>query len=49
MPETDIFDNIKKKHQEYTQSHAIAKSILVLSVDPSILTDNYITNSAKQI
>ena len=48
-PETNASDNIKKEHREYTQSHATAKSILVLSIDPSILTDDCVTNSAKQI
>ena len=42
-------DEIKKEHQEYTQSHATAKNILVLSIDPSILTDDCATNSATQI
>ena len=49
MPENDASDDNKKKHQEYTQSHVTAKSILVLSIDPSILTDDCATNSAKQI
>ena len=48
-PETNASDNIKKEHQEYTQNHAIAKSILVLSIDPSIQTDDCVTNLAKQI
>ena len=49
MLKTNASDNIKKEHEEYTQSHAIAKSILVLSIDPSILTNDCVTNSAKQI
>ena len=48
-PEDDASDETKKEHQEYTQSHAAAKSILVLSIDPSILTGDCVTNSAKQI
>ena len=48
-PKINASDNIKKKHRKYTQSHAIAKNILMLSIDPSILTDNCVTNSTKQI
>lgn len=47
--DTNASDDEKKEHREYTQSHATAKSILVLSIDPSILTDDCATNSAKQI
>ena len=48
-PVTIASAGMKKIYQEYTQSHATAKSILVLSIDPSILTDDCATNSAKQI
>ena len=48
-PVTDASAQIKKAYQDYIQSHATAKSILVLSIDPSILTDDCATNSAKQI
>lgn len=49
MFETDIFDNIKHEYQKYIQSHTIAKNILVISINLSILTDDCITNLAKRI
>lgn len=48
-PNTNASDNIKKKHQKYIQSHIIAKIILVLNIDPSILINDYTINLAKQI
>ncbi len=48
-PGTDTTDLVKKEHSEYIQSHATARSILVLSIDLSILTDDCTTNTAKQI
>ena len=48
-PVTDASAQIKKAFQDYIQSHATAKSILVLSIDLFILTDDCATNSAKQI
>ena len=49
MLDNDTSDEIKKKYQEYTQIHATAKSILVLSINLSILIDDCAINSAKWI
>ena len=49
MLNNNVSDDNKKEYQKYTQSHATAKSILVLSIDSSILIDDCATNSAKQI
>lgn len=49
MPNTDTSDNVKKKYQKYIQSHTIAKSILILNINPSILIDDYNTNLVKEI
>ncbi len=38
-PGTDTTDLVKKEHSEYIQSHATARSILLLSIDQSIPTD----------
>ena len=46
---TNVSPQIKKAYQDYIQNYATTKSILVLSIDSSILTDDCNTNSAKQI
>ncbi len=40
---------IKDAYLEYSQKHASAKGILILSIDPSILTDKCTTSIAKEI
>lgn len=47
MPKNNTSNDNKKEYLEYIQSHTIAKSILVLSIDLSILMNDYATNSAK--
>lgn len=47
MLKNDTSNDNKKEYLEYIQSHTIAKSILVLSIDLSILIDDCATNSAK--
>ena len=45
----DTTNLVKRKHSEYIQSHTTAKNILMLGIDPFILTNDYTPNTAKQI
>ncbi len=48
-PESNSEKSIKDAYLEYSQKHASAKSILILSIDPLILTDKCTTSTAKEI
>ncbi len=48
-PESNSEKSIKDVYLEYSQKDASAKGILILSIDPLILTDKCTTNRAKEI
>ncbi len=48
-PESNSEKLNKDAYLEYSQKHASAKGILILSIDPSILTDKCTTNTTKEI
>ncbi len=48
-PESNSEKSIKDAYLEYSQKHASEKGILILNIDPSILTDKCTTSTAKEI